>query len=118
MQIEFTDRYGPAGPPSWLRGCHGDCEAMGFYPTQEPQYATLDEDGWAWVRCQKCDGTGLCSWPETLRRLPRWVVRGFGFVAQLIRHPEMFRQPAPPWWRRAWTAIQCTYLADLGLWRP
>ena len=33
MEIEFTDRYG-GNPPSWLRGCHGHCEAMGYYPVQ------------------------------------------------------------------------------------
>ena len=31
MQVEFTDRYG-GHAPSWLRGCHGDCEAMGWVP--------------------------------------------------------------------------------------
>ena len=33
MAIEFTDRYG-GNPPSWLRGCHDDCEAMGYVPVE------------------------------------------------------------------------------------
>jgi hypothetical protein len=36
--IQFTDRYGEAGPPPFLFGCHGDCEAMGFYPEPNAQY--------------------------------------------------------------------------------
>ena len=34
MGMELTSRYGAAGPPSWLRACHGECEGMGRYPIE------------------------------------------------------------------------------------
>jgi hypothetical protein len=38
LNIEFTDRYGAEGPPPWLFSCHGDCEAMGFYPEPDARH--------------------------------------------------------------------------------
>ncbi len=144
MSIQFTDRYGAAGPPSWLRGCFAGCEAMGVVPVYvadgdtrrgEPGYLYKTEseplgllralwmcahakphsepcDGWHFVRCPDCNGTGRVRWWVTVARLPRWVWRGVDF---------MFNSPTVTGKRTAadvWLAFKCTFLADLGLWRP
>lgn len=125
--IEFTDRYG-GRTPSWLRGCHGPCEAMGCYPQHEgdasmtaherAEVARLraecpTEDGWYFVRCPECDGSGRVSLARTLARIPRWLWRA-------ARHFWEFRPSAPVWqghsfgWaRRLWVAFDVTVLCDL-----
>lgn len=111
MTIEFEDRYG-GRPPSWLRGCHGDCEAMGYVPVWRAGFDgrersddeivaigdPLDEeiaawerahaesphecDGWHFIPCPDCGGSGRASWLTTIARLPRWFVRGARFLPQ------------------------------------
>ena len=106
MTIEFTDRYGGRAP-SWLRGCHDDCEAMGWVPVfvavrgaepdevvmggeTNPRLLALWEathaqehdgpcDGWHFVKCAGCDGSGRVSWIVTLARIPRWLWKGVLF---------------------------------------
>lgn len=96
----YVDRDG-GHPPSWLRACHGPCEATGHYPvfhrigpltfdTAAPA-ASLDVDdliawsrahhlagfhdcdGWHAVTCADCAGTGRAPWLVTIARLPRWL---------------------------------------------
>lgn len=81
MSIQFTDRYTATGTPypnPWTT-CKGHCEGMGLYPEQfeawersGPRPPGLipqkDEsgrwepfppsDGFVWVRCPECGGTG------------------------------------------------------------
>ena len=104
MTIEFTDRYGGRAP-SWLRGCHDDCEAMGWVPVfvaqpddtgltmedeRDPKLLLLWEaahsksdeetcDGWHFVKCAGCDGSGRVSWFVTVARVPRWLWKGVRF---------------------------------------
>ena len=138
MKIEFTDRYG-GNPPSWLRGCFSDCEAMGRYPVFNPNHpnnselsfdgrATAKElhewkilhreagdhkcDGWHFILCPSCHGTGRVSWFVTLGRIPRWIVRGIKFLYQ---SPTMGKKRT---WKDVVLAFKCTFLADLGVWRP
>jgi hypothetical protein len=132
--IEFDDRY--TGTPMehrpWLRGCFGDCEALGYFPEPDPRRwpimtrpwpsdpsvgdervdfqtglrfyftgpgwdprggARLDEpddaewraavvergwwvprsakdDGWAFLKCPECNGTGTVGYRKGLSRLP------------------------------------------------
>lgn len=71
--FEFTDRYGGNHPdPATM--CPGDCEGMGCYPVEgEATDLTAHEqaevnrikieqgisvDGWYFVRCPDCNGTG------------------------------------------------------------
>ena len=72
-QIEFSDRYSAAGKPypDPKTVCPGQCEGMGVVPisedeTEEPWRALWLEaerkepsgDGWHFVKCPTCDGTG------------------------------------------------------------
>lgn len=81
-EIEATDRYGGHWPdPETV--CEGPCEGMGVFPAYSPRYderrngtdpqamvdvddtalieaagATPDDDGWAFLTCPECDGSG------------------------------------------------------------
>ena len=137
MEIEFTDRYG-GNPPSWLRGCFGDCEATGFYPIcnrdkqkgdlrlnmklQEPNYSLWwkahndalvhDCDGWHFVKCNDCHGFGRVSWWITIGRIPRWIIRGvrFMFSSPVMGNKRTIKDII--------LAFKCAFLADLKLWKP
>lgn len=106
FDVEFTDRYG-GNIPSWLRGCHGDCEAMGVVPvkrgdSREP-WATLwaqaeraepSDDGWHFVRCPSCHGSGRVSWFMSVLRIPRWLYRASRMAWMFTTHPDIL-QAAP-----------------------
>jgi hypothetical protein len=142
MNVEFTSRYGPSGPPSWLRGCFDQCEAMGWYPVcaHEPdnpngcrllEMPTLSAyeaaevaqriadgkrqaDGWYFLRCPSCHGTGRVSWFVTLGRIPRWLWRGVG-ICWKFRPSAPMHVPEWSWWRRIWIAFKIAFLVDLGV---
>lgn len=138
-QIEFTDRYGGRAP-SWLRGCHGPCEAMGYVPVyqiiasdglpldpnndSDPRlvrqwnaaHAELHEepcDGWHFVKCPDCGGSGRSSWLRTVALIPRWLTRGARFMPIALR-----KEAHPPEWplrRRLWVTFKAAFLCDLGV---
>jgi hypothetical protein len=60
--IIWTDRYG-GNYPDPATVCKGQCDGMGFYPTNDrtewPEDAMPDESGYVFVKCAECDGTGL-----------------------------------------------------------
>lgn len=114
--IEFTDRYGERAP-SWLRGCHGDCEAMGWVPEEahlEAEACSVfgaECDGWHFVQCLDCNGTGRVSWWITALRIPRWAWRGVRFYRAAMR-----RDISPPdwtWRRRFGNYLNASFIADL-----
>jgi len=140
MNIEFTDRYG-GNPPSWLRGCLGyGCQATGYVPIKKPRsllldfdtpanvYATGDDkylqdwidaekenptdDGWHFITCHGCKGTGRVSWVRTILRLPRWIIKGIHFT---IYAPNMSSKLT---WKDVVLKFKCAFLVDLGLWKP
>jgi len=115
-EIDFVDRYGPAGPPSLLRGCHhGDCEATGFVPTHtRPLNVPIESDGWYFVRCADCHGTGRCSWRTTCARIPRWFWRGVKWCWTHGPSSDMHR-PEWSYWRRARLTAKVAFLYDLGM---
>jgi hypothetical protein len=105
--IEWSDRYGDAGAPSLLVGCLGDCEATGWVPIfvavgparddearpseelddklvalwREAEAKEPSDDGWHFVRCPECGGTGRAPWRLRLtRNLPRWVANKASFA--------------------------------------
>ena len=110
LNVEFTDRYG-GYPPSWLRTCHGDCEAMGWVPIQL-QADAEHPDGWRFMPCRACGGTGRVSWLVSLGRVPRWLWKGIRFMRWALP-----AEANPPEWgflKRLRVALWCTYGADLG----
>ena len=139
MTIEFTDRYGGRAP-SWLRGCHDDCEAMGWVPVfvavreplpdeatpseseSDPRWLALwneahakphDEpcDGWHFVRCTGCDGSGHVSWFVTVARIPRWIVKGLRFYSTAMQ-PQI-SPPEWTWRMRFNNYLNAAFLSDL-----
>lgn len=64
MTIVISDRYSASGrpPPDSKTMCKGQCEGIGFYPTNDkkewPKNAKPDAAGYVFVRCQACNGTG------------------------------------------------------------
>lgn len=66
----FTDRYQALGIPypNPKTICEGQCEGVGFYPTKdqtEPEWIESHAqdheepcDGWHFVKCRDCNGTG------------------------------------------------------------
>lgn len=107
MDVEFLDRY-DGRPPSWLRGCFGACQAMGWVPVESDK----SEDGFDLVKCPRCHGTGRCRWWQTLLRIPIWLVRAIPFIwwsgTARNLHPPHIKHP---WW----LGFECAVLADLRL---
>lgn len=148
-QFTFTDRYG-GRPPSWLRGCFGECEATGYYPVKahpadppKPEdvvtsYADVavhklterellvvkgriargerQPDGWYFLLCPKCGGTGRVPWLVTLARIPRWLWRGVRNMWEFRPSSAIWTGHHTSWWRRAWLGFKVSFLCDLG-WR-
>ena len=123
MNVEFTDRYG-GHLPSALRVCGGSCEGLGWYPVQEPETAYeeqavrasiaangLASDGWYFIRCDQCRGSGCVSWARSLVRVPWWIWRGLTF----LRFAMQAGINPPEWstWKCFKVALWCCYGADL-----
>lgn len=109
---------------------------MGFVPIEssddEPeeseQYALLwneahfaephDCDGWHFVRCPSCAGTGRVSWLRTSARIPRWIIKGARFLPFALDATTYPTNSPKPWTfhRRLWLGVKCAWLYDLG-WR-
>ena len=78
MEIEFTDRYKALGIPYPKPDimCEGECEGIGYVPvkfTMDEPWHTLwleaeakepTDDGWHFVICPDCNGTGKKSEEE------------------------------------------------------
>lgn len=136
--VEFTDRYGGRAP-SWLRGCHDDCEAMGWVPIaiydylptaeawearlSDPQFTVQEReawesihlqagehkcDGWHFIKCPSCHGSGRVSWLRTIVRSPRWLLKGARFY-HFAMQPEV-SPPSWSWFRR----FRCYFYAAFG----
>lgn len=138
MNIELTDRY-DGNAPSWLRGCF-ECEAMGCVPIkaharidnwgadfdspccqltdwQQAEVNRLiadgkqETDGWYFLQCQHCDGTGRVSWLKTILRIPRWIKKGVVFTFKGA--PECSSHMG--YLAAAWLGFKCAFLVDLRL---
>lgn len=130
MNIEFTDRYGGT-PPSWLQGCHGECEATGWYPEpcarterdggsgpgpvdpcQKPDdHLAADFDGWHFLRCGECKGTGRVVWYVSLARIPAWIAKAGRFFWTMS---DRRYQPAHfTYAEHIWLVFKCAFVYDL-----
>lgn len=137
-EIIFTDRYG-GNPPAWLRSCL-ECEAMGCSPepcyadpqptgyTDDGTRATTieqqtqpcprpaehhqaDWDGWHFLRCRECAGTGRVPWYVSVARIPRWIGKGVAFCWQMSD-----RRYQPVHMSRAanlWLVFKCAFVYDV-----
>ena len=102
-ELEFVDRY--TGTPMehrpWLRGCFGDCEAMGYFPTPDPREWPIMSRPWP---SHPEVGTERLDYHQDVRFLyvgPDWSPRG---DVRLISEPD------DPDWRAA--------LIERGWWIP
>lgn len=122
QNIEFVDRYtgDPRGRPTAFNACRGGCEAMGCHPTKTPQSGEEpDEDGFWWVTCAACEGSGRVPLWRGLLRVPGWLWKGVRFIYDT--NVGYNRACRAPWHtRRQHLALtfKCAYLVDLGLWQP
>lgn len=136
--IILTDRYG-GNPPAWIRSCH-ECEAMGCSPEPcealpiGSNYAGRDDmrhvdgartencprpaehdqpdfDGWHFLRCADCSGTGRVPWYVSVARIPRWIVKGLRFFDQMAR--PRYRAPHMTQAQHVWLVFKCAFLYDL-----
>lgn len=142
-QIEFTDRYG-GNAPSWLRGCFEceamgcspeklhdpdrpgvsgiagtDCgpwdkEGKKDYAAYLQRGGERQADGWYFIPCHRCKGSGRANWLRTLARIPRWLWKGLRFT--FIHAPAASSHMT--YWSAAWLGFKCAYLVDLKLWKP
>lgn len=122
--VEFTDRYG-GRHVSWLTSCHA-CDAMGCYPDWVGEVTpdgkmviggVNNDDNWDFVVCGSCKGTAKVAWYWVVSRLPKWFWRNSVFVLHVTRNREM-HWPDTTLWERFKLGMQCSYLSDLGLWKP
>lgn len=105
--------YGPiaAGePPS-------KAEASNDLKWIELEKAHTAHDGYHFVACYFCGGTGRASWIRTLARVPRWIVRGVKTFCQFAERAEVYG-PNTTRVERWALSFKVAFLADLGLWRP
>lgn len=83
---------------------------MGCYPDMDnwrEKYGD-DIDKVPFLKCPDCGGTGRVSWIRTILRIPRWVVKGIGFV---ITGPSMGATNTP---LDYWIRLKVSFLPDLG----
>jgi len=72
---------------------------------------THDCDGWHFVTCGDCGGSGRVSWFVTIARIPRWVVKGvrhYGWAMQPETSPDGWT-----WWQRFGNYLNIAFLADI-----
>lgn len=51
------------------------------------------DDGYHFVRCPQCEGTGKVQWYISLTRIPKWIIRGFKFVWNAIIDRKIYKSP-------------------------
>ena len=119
QQITFTDRY-DGRPPAWIRSCHAGCQALGVIPEPCPsswtcpwpaEHAGADFDGWHFLRCDACQGTGRVPWYVSVARIPRWILKGLRFFDDMAR--PRYRAPHMTQWEHIWLVFKCAFVYEL-----
>lgn len=128
LDVEFTDRYDALGikPPKQLTACYGSCEGTGVVPVyreceatatasctlagetdpklitrwEQAEAADPTDDGWHFVRCPSCEGSGQAKGMLTpLRRLLPQAIRNARFAWQHLSSRQTWRMDVPhPTW--------------------
>lgn len=122
MGIEFVDRYG-GHTPSSLRGCRGQCEAMGYVPInrgegrepwaslwREAEAKSPTDAGWHFVRCPECNGTGRVSAIRSVLRIPLWALKSLRQTWQFTMNPDYFLGDSGFWGRLKTSLYICFWL--------
>jgi hypothetical protein len=140
-QIEFTDRYGGNPPSGlrgcfeceamgWSpEPCYADPQPTGYtddgiraIPTDaalgvtEPcprptEHQQPDWDGWHFLRCAECWGTGRVPWYVSIARIPRWLAKGAAFF---WRMSDRRYQPSHFTYRQHISLVfKCAFIYDL-----
>ena len=105
--------YGPIakGEPATKAEMHYDSEWLRLETINKAH------DGYHFVPCYFCGGSGRCTWIRTIGRIPRWIVKGVRFWWQNADRAEVFGPNTTR--RERWVFVfKVAFLADLGLWRP
>ncbi|BCK74020.1 hypothetical protein Srufu_079730 (plasmid) [Streptomyces libani subsp. rufus] len=116
-QIQSTDRYEALGitPPSLLTVCRGQCEGTGAVPVfihasetdprlvalwNEAEAASPSGDGWHFVTCPDCQGTGKRTgrFPR-LANLPNLLRCKWKFFRHCILNMDCRAEPSARWSR-------------------
>lgn len=100
-------------PGSWVAMGDGlsDYETKAIMSHIADQYFNLD--GWYFIECPKCKGTGRASWLRTIARIPRWLVKGVKFIWDTRNF-----QGEAGLWANLKTSFYCAFVLDVRrLWR-
>lgn len=65
-------------------------------------------DGWHFIKCRECHGSGRVSWLRAIARVPRWLVKGARFIPEGMDRSK--------WWEGAsfWQRLRVTLYAAWG----
>jgi hypothetical protein len=89
-------------------------EAHGAALRDEPAHDQTC-DGWHFLPCVECRGSGKVPRLRALARVPSWLGKGVKFIFMAARHRE-YRAPWMGAGAYLWLLVKCAYLYDLG-WR-
>lgn len=125
--MKFFSKHGTYSG-SWLRSCHGPCEATGWFPSDDPSewpprtrplgFPARDEeidDGWRFIPCKECSGTGQASLTISILRLPLWLWRGAKIIWRITSRYD--KACGLTRWENTKLAVKIAYLIDLGICR-
>lgn len=124
-EIEITSRYGNR-VPSLLRVCREECEGMGCVPIKsdnmEHPWRTLwleaeakepTDDGYHFVKCPYCDGTGRVNWLKTILRIPWWLKKSTKTFWQFTTNKDYRWDHDKSFLSYVWVCFKICFISDL-----
>jgi hypothetical protein len=78
----------------------------------EAEASEPTDDGYHFVTCPDCHGTGRVSWLRAILRVPGWIYKGLLFFCKTASRRDM----APAEWsyrRHVWVCLKCAFWYDL-----
>jgi hypothetical protein len=80
----------------------------------EAEAEVPSDDGWHFLECYDCRGTGRVSLLRAAARIPRWILKGFRFVRSAPEYRTDHQTRADAYW----LAFRCAFLTELRVWSP